>query len=461
MSAAKPLDVIIIGAGAAGLAAARSLHDANLDIVVLEAQERIGGRICTHREPGLAGPIELGAEFIHGAAPELQTLLDAAAIGSIDVDGHRFEAVKGRLRPIDDYWQQLHQVMRHLDPSAEDQSFRQFLDRKPGGRRAARNRRLALQFVEGFLAADARLVSARSIAGDDDPSADPKAQRTGRVVDGYDRAIAALAAPVASLVRRSVIVTRIRWKRGLVDVESRSPAGRARPRLRARRAIITVPLGVLKAPAGEIGSIEFLPSLDDKVDPLEQMAMGTVVRIVLRFKSRFWTADDIGRRLGGESLESLTFVNTDDEDFPVWWTQYPLRTPVMVGWRGGPAARALDRLPPDHLTDRAIACLARAFGCSRRRLRGLLDGAWIHHWNEDPFTRGAYSYPLVGGSNAPDALARPIQGTLYFAGEATAPDGRTGTVDGAIASGLRAARQVRRVVERQARAIRSSRSSQR
>lgn len=466
MRTSKRIDVVVVGAGAAGLAAARSLHDAGLNVVVLEARARIGGRIYTHREPGIPEPIELGAEFIHGDAPETQALLDEAGLRSVDIGGRRFEAVsltsaraRGRLRPADDYWDRLHRVLRHLDTSPDsDESFREFLDRKPGGRREARNRRLVLQFVEGFLTADARWASTKALAGDDDPSGDARAQRTGRVVDGYDRVVDALAGPIATRVKRSVIVTRVRWRPGEVEVHSRAAAargphairmGRARPVIHARRVVIAVPLGVLKAPPGEPGSLEFVPALTQKADALERMAMGSVVRVVLRFKKRFWTADDIERRAGGEALESLTFVQSDDEDFPVWWTQYPLRAPVMVGWRGGPRARILDRLPPDRLTDRAIASLARALGLSRRRLRAMVDGSWSHGWDTDPLARGAYSYQLVDGATAPDVLARPVRGTLFFAGEATAPDGRTGTVDGAIASGLRAARQVRRTFSKE------------
>jgi monoamine oxidase len=177
------------------------------------------------------------------------------------------------------------------------------------------------------------------------------------------------------------------------------------------------------------------------------MEMGSILRVVLRFKTRFWTNDAIARRAGAESLESLSFVQSNDNDFPVWWTQYPVRAPIVVGWRGGPRARVLDRLSPLGLIDCAVTSLARAFGLPPRRLHAMLDGSWVHHWDDDPLSRGAYSYQLVGGAKAPDDLARPSRGTLYFAGEATAPEGRIGTVDGAIASGQRAARQVRRALD--------------
>ncbi len=448
------LDVAIVGGGIAGLSAARSLRDAGLTITVLEARDRIGGRICTHREAGLAAPIELGAEFIHGTAPELQALIQQAALRSVDVGGRRFAVIGGRLRPMDDYWERLHRVLRLVKTSAnKDESFRQFLDRRPGGRREALTRQWALAFVEGYQGADARLISAQSTGGDEDPSGDAEARLTGRVVDGYDSVVAALAKPIGASISTSAIVSGIRWRRGAVEIESQTAAGRSRRLIRARRAIITVPLGVMKASPGEAGAIVFTPPLEDKAAALEHMAMGTVVRLVLRFKERFWADKSIARRMhasrpgprreaGSASLEALSFLQTNDSDFQVWWTQYPLRTPIMVGWRGGPGARELDRLTPDHLVERAATSLARAFGLPQRRVLGLIDGSWVHHWNDDPFSRGAYSYEIVGGTKAPGVLARPIKGTLYFAGEATAPDGRIGTVDGAMASGLRAARQI-------------------
>src|SRR5262245_58767811 len=103
MNAPSRTDVIVIGAGAAGLAAARDLHAAGLGVIVLEARDRIGGRILTHREPGVPEPIELGAEFIHGDADETQAVLDEAGLRSLDITGRRFESLNGRLRVADDF----------------------------------------------------------------------------------------------------------------------------------------------------------------------------------------------------------------------------------------------------------------------------------------------------------------------------------------------------------------------
>jgi monoamine oxidase len=117
---------------------------------------------------------------------------------------------------------------------------------------------------------------------------------------------------------------------------------------------------------------------------------------------------------------------------------------VLIGWHGGPGASELSRLASEEIEDAAIASAARQFGVGPRRMRGLVEGAWMHDWEHDPFSRGAYSYPTVGGEDAAAALARPLRGTLFFAGEAADPESRNGTVHGAIATGHRAADEVER-----------------
>ena len=445
------VEVVVIGAGAAGLAAARALHDANVPCVVLEARERIGGRILTVQDPETNVPIELGAEFIHGSAPDLEDLLRRAGLRSLEVDGPRWLASRGRLRRMDDFWDRLDGVLGRLRPRREDESFQRFLDRRPGGARLAADRRLTRQYVEGFHAADPRLVSARALAEDGSPAEDVRERRIGRVVGGYGGAIQWLAAPLFRCLRLDTIVTRVEWRRGSVRVQSRAADGRARPPIEARAAIVSLPLGVLKAPPGATGSVAFDPPLQPKERALQTLAMGPVVRLALRFRERFWASEWFARAAGRDDLDTLSFLQSMDADFPVWWTASPLRAPVMVAWSGGPSAARLARLAPDEIERRAVASLARHLPLSSQRVRGLLTGVWMHDWEHDPFARGAYSYQMVGGSDAPSVLARPLRSTLFFAGEAADPEGRTGTVHGAIATGRRAASQVIRALGRAAR----------
>jgi monoamine oxidase len=241
------------------------------------------------------------------------------------------------------------------------------------------------------------------------------------------------------------VVTTLHWRRGAVEATVQSRAGYALDALAASCAVITLPLGVLQAPAGAPGGVRFVPDLEDTRAALDQLEMGHVIKVALRFREPFWERD---RRLDGrptEDLSALSFLLSGDAAVPTWWSAYPAQAPLLIGWAAGAAA---DRLAPAagqagelFVVDQAIGALARLLGADRRRVEGQLDGWYFHDWQSDPFARGAYSFVRAGGCGAQARLAQPVDDTLFFAGEATA-EGHTGTVHGAIASGARAARQV-------------------
>ena len=186
-----------------------------MTVVALEARDRIGGRILTHRDPATPVPIELGAEFIHGAAPELDEIVRNAGLAAVDISGRRWQSFGERLRPADDFWERLDRIMRRLDKKrTPDRSFQSFLAKKPGGRRLAHDRRLALQYVEDFHAADPARVSERALAEGGSPRGDVRERRIGRVLDGYDRVTEWLAASLGDQVRTSAVATRVRWAPG-------------------------------------------------------------------------------------------------------------------------------------------------------------------------------------------------------------------------------------------------------
>jgi monoamine oxidase len=439
-------EVLIVGAGAAGLAAAHALHEAGVDIVVLEARDRLGGRIWTLRETGTL-PIELGAEFVHGRASELDRLVNAASLTRIDIGGHRFRVRSQRLRPFDNFWERLERVMRRLDRHARrDRSFQDFLDDKPGGRRLASDRRMVRQFVEGFHGADARLISASVLAESGSPGDDVRERLLGRIADGYDQVIDWLTTALRDRIRLRSVVTTVDWQPGGIFATIAGSAKQKASGVSARAAIITVPLGVLQASDGSDGAIRFVPALRQKHDALSQLTTGSAIRVVLHVKERFWSNDQFAKHHRVPELETMSFVHGTDEDFPTWWTAYPALAPILVGWCGGPHARELSTLTTHDVLDRAVSALARQIGVPRRRLQRLVTAAWTHDWENDPYSRGVYSYQVVGGRLAPAALARPLHRTLFFAGEATDASGATGTVHGAIATGRRAAAQVMRAL---------------
>jgi monoamine oxidase len=441
-------DVLVIGAGAAGLAACRALHAEGISVLVLEARNRIGGRIWTLRKKGVVVPIELGAEFVHGRAPGLDELLNEASLTKLDVSGHRFRPGARGLGSFDDFWERLDRIMRRLPRgSHHDQSFQDFLDRRPGGRSLASERHLAQQYVEGFHGADTRLISAAVLAESGSPGDDLQERRLGRVAPGYDRLIQWLAAPVADRIRLATTVSRVQWDAGAVSVTVADSSVTNRRSIAARAAIVTVPLGVLQLADGSKGAIRFVPSLTQKSSALETLASGAARRVVLHFEDRFWSDEQFAKQRHAGELDTMSFLHGTDRDFPTWWTAYPAAAPILVGWCGGTRARTLSALASGDVVELAVDALARQLRMTRGRLKSRLRAAWTHDWDTDPFARGAYSYQMVGGADAPSALARPLRRTLFFAGEATDATGATGTVHGAIATGRRAARQVMRALE--------------
>jgi monoamine oxidase len=438
-----PLDAVVIGGGAAGLSAARELSQHGSTLVLLEARGRLGGRVHTLRDPAWPVPVELGAEFLHGEAAATRDIARAAGLVVDEIPDRHAWAEEGRWRSQGDVWSRFAALCRKIPARGRDQSFAAFLEarRTRGGDLVT----LARLLVEGYHAAPTDRISAQFLAADAKEQSASSAQH--RLPGGYDAVLRWLRAgldPDRVEVRLNTPVVEVAWKRGDVRVRPASPLGRPLPVIRARRAIVTLPLGVLKASLGAGGAVRFDPPLDEKRRALDALFPGSVRKIVLRFREAFWdepsfvearfsTAD--GR------LDRPDFLHDPRSDFPTWWTTSPAHAPVLVGWAGGPAADRLSRLSPMAVLGRGLGALGHVLGVSPRSLEERLDGWLEHDWQADPWSLGAYSYIAVGGQAAPQALARPLGGTLFFAGEATDPDG-IGTVEGAITSGRRAGRQL-------------------
>ena len=438
-------DAIIIGAGAAGLAAAHELRAAGRTVAVIEARGRVGGRIFTYRDPALPFPIELGAEFLHGVTPETDTIIADAGLRAVDVVGDHWRAQEGHFSRVD-FYEKVDKILGKLDEHrTPDRSLADFLAERAARKRKPKDaiaRRMALEFVQGFHAADPELVSERWLARGGDPGESAEEERTGRVVEGYDRIAAYLARDIYDAIELNTVATRIEWSRGNVAVTCRTGDGSQREVL-GRTVIVTLPVGVLQGDPGTPGSVTFAPEIPAMLDALSGLAMGAVLRTVFAFSERFW---EHGLRnapaLRGEGLTSLSFLHSPGATFPVWWTQFPLRAPMLVGWLGGPPAAVLSSQPEAEIERIALRDLAAHLGTTYERLAGLVTASWTHNWQQDPLSRGAYSYAMVGGSGAARKLARPVEQTIFFAGEATDTEGRTGTVEGALATGSRAARGV-------------------
>jgi monoamine oxidase len=241
------------------------------------------------------------------------------------------------------------------------------------------------------------------------------------------------------LLRLNTVVTELRWKRGEVIARCATSTGARRDTVRARAAVVAVPLGILKS-----RHLRLSPAIPLVERALRRLEVGQVFKIMLRFRESFWEADGFIRsRLAERRAEpaELNFLHAPRLAVPTWWTALPSHLPRLTGWAGGPKAEAL--LDQDEATrvERSLEALALALQVPRRLLDDQLE-AWMQHdWRADPWSLGAYSYTGVEGKRAQLALRRPIEDTVFLAGEATS-FAEAGTVSGAIASGHRAARGV-------------------
>ncbi|MGH8665320.1 MAG: flavin monoamine oxidase family protein [Burkholderiales bacterium] len=429
------MDVIVIGAGAAGLAAARVLARAGLSVLILEARDRIGGRCWTRHEPGLPVPIEYGAEFIHGRPPVTMSLLRAFDIRADKRIGTRWFVKLGELAATDraQVFDQICRAMAQAGKPRTDISFAEYLERHLGKRLSADARTLAQRMVEGYDAADPQCVSARAII-EEWTGEGTSNDVTFRPRGGYGAVLRALASDlVASGVRLRLhsVVRSVQWRRGQVRIEGTCLEQPFREE--AACAIVTLPLGVLQRTPPSQGVVRFSPSLASKRAALAALASGPALKVILRFRSPFWETFEAGR------YRRAGFFQAPDAAFPTFWTSFPVRAPVLVAWAGGPRARGVSDRAAPALIRKALDSVRVLFG-GRVDFATDFEGGYVHDWQRDPYARGAYSYVRVGGQGARKALATPLLDTLYFAGEAADYEGETGTVAGALQSGARAAR---------------------
>jgi monoamine oxidase len=416
----RTIDTIVMGAGMAGLAAARMLAEAGLAVTVLEASNRVGGRIRTVRDGEHV--IELGAEFVHGRPPELWALIDEAGLETYERTGAFFHRQAGQLVAAE--WEEEDEPLEALkDFASPDCSFVDYLD-QIGMDEAERAEEVG--YVEGFNAADAGEVSAMALGQQQRAEDAIDGDRSWRIRGGYEDVTAFLRSKIEAAGGQVVLdakVVRVDWRAG--DAADRVRVTLADGRtFSAERCVVTVPLGVLQT-----GDIHFVPAIPQIMNAAARMRMGQVCRFTLIFREPLWP-------------EPMSFLLTRDLLPSVWWTARPADLRTLTGWVGGPRAAELLALPQSELRKRAIGAAAQALCLQEEKLREAFVAFHTFDWSKDPNTRGAYSWVPVGGLEASAAMCEPLDRTLFFAGEHTDTTGHWGTVHAAFRSGMRAAQQV-------------------
>lgn len=411
---------MIIGAGAAGLAATHLLRNHGILAPVLEARGRIGGRVWTD-ESFAAHPVELGAEFIHGENAVTHELVRAAGLTVTPVDrydrGLRWALRGGRALPRSHMPPEMRALIERLFgayAALADASLPTDLSLADYLRRAGFNTD-ALAIADVLLAQTccARLddLSCADLARE--MRTDQAGKREARINEGYAALFRWYADGLD--VRLNMPVTAVHWSADGVTVMTHGS------KIHARRCIVTVPVSLLQRD---------MPSFDpplpaDKQAAIQAFRTEPATKLIYRFKARLWDDD-------------LTFM-AHDGTVARWWS--PVRSEVMCAFVTADRARIIDALPEAEALLLGLREMAALLGAELADLEHGLTAARRIAWAHDPLALGGYAHLPPSAAEARPTLGMPVGSVLFFAGEATAYDSNPQTVHGALESGWRAARE--------------------
>jgi monoamine oxidase len=415
------MDVIIIGAGAAGLMAAKQLSGAGLQVCLIEARERLGGRIYNY--DGTEG----GAEFIHGNLELTLALMKEAGIEKQELTGEMWQVTKGGWSRETEFFQHAETVIKRLKEIQEDSSIATFLDEYFADEKYQELRSSLTSYVEGYYSGTISRTSAKSFLEELLNEDEQQYRPTG----GYEKLVEWVyesSKKADAICKLSTIVKEIRWTKSRVEVVDESGETYI-----AAKAIVTVPLGVWTADKEAKGAIKYTPELAVKTQAALQMGFGSVIKILLKFEDHF-LKEDLLKKQGDTDLSNLHMAFSE-QPIPTWWTQHPNNSALLTGWLSGPKADQIKNEDDEEILLKSFDSLQEIFHVDVQRLKSKLEWWKVFNWTADPFTRGSYSYSTLHTASARKILMEPVEETLFFAGEALYDGPDMGTVEAALISG--------------------------
>jgi monoamine oxidase len=399
--------------------AARQLSAAGHAVTVLETNDRIGGRIHTIQPPGFLKPIEEGAEFIHGKLPLTMELLKEAGIPYQPVGGHMVRVKDGEWSTQEEFIAGWDELMDRMAELKNDLTLTDFLQQYFSDEKYSLLRQSAQRFAEGFDGAEPSEVSVMGLR--EEWSHEEEEQY--RIPGGYTQLMEYLQkagiADGCSIHFASTVKT-IRWQSNQVEVITAD--GRV---FTAQKALITLPLGVWQAGPQHTTAISFEPAITAQMQALQQIGFGAVVKVIIQFSERFWL----------RYKEHIGFL-LSEESIPTWWTHAPATDAVLTGWLGGPKSARYTTADNTRVLQDALQSLANIFSMPVDEIRSLVTASHIARWQNNPGSLGAYSYNKLFTTDARALLHKPVQDTLYFAGEGLYDGINGGTVEAALQSAV-------------------------
>jgi monoamine oxidase len=413
-----------VGAGAAGLMAAWELASSGKKTLVLEARDRVGGRIHSIYGDHL---FEAGAEFVHGDLPITNELINHDHLKLKDVKGSIWQKKEGQLCKQEDFIEDYSLLEKKFKELKKDISVEKFFQQYLADAEYEQIRYTLKNYVEGYYAGTIAEVSTMALCRELSESSDEQF----RISQGY-QAIADFlyrdCIEKGCLISMNSIVEHIEWERNHVLVHSSGNEVYA-----AEKIMITIPVGLLK-----VGAIRFTPALTEKLNIANLLGYGPVIKVILQFTNAFWRVKEVTEN---KDLSDLSFMFSS-EKVPTWWTQFPDTQPVLTGWIAGPHAEKMKHDTKDLIVTKAMYSLCDIFGLEAAALHKELVNAHVFNWATDPFTLGGYSFQVVNGSTCINEFLKPVQHTIYFAGEGLIDGPEIGTVEGALRSGRDCARAI-------------------
>ena len=416
-------DIIIIGAGACGLMAAKELSANGKKVTVLEARTRAGGRIHTINDQPFLQPVECGAEFIHGNLPVTLQLLKEAKIDYTKTSGDMLRNKGGKWQETDEQIEGWDELMKQMSELKEDITFTQFLNKYFKDEKYSKLSQSALQYAQGFDAVDPDEASTFSLRNE----WQHEEEDNYRISGGYQQMIKHLLF-VCHHNKCNVVfnaaVSKITWQKNEVNIATQTGET-----FFAKQVIVTVPVGVLLNKNLK-AHIRFLPVLPQIEEAAQKIGYGNVIKILLQFSVLFWQ----------QQKDALFFFS--DQKIATWWTQHPSGYPMLTGWIAGKKADEFEDMNDDAILHHALQSIANIFGKSLEEIVKLLTASHIINWQNDVYAAGAYSYNKIGSEEAKKVLNEPIENTIFFAGEALYSGASGGTVEAALVSGLNAVKKI-------------------